>query len=105
FVGRSDLNVTYDFGWFRCAMGFFLGAASYLVFARPQVSCSRTVRAVAPYMATAALAGCVLYLQFKSLGRTDLVFPPIAAILIVALAASRGTVIDRWLQIRPLAFL
>jgi peptidoglycan/LPS O-acetylase OafA/YrhL len=104
-VGRPNLNVSYDYGLFRCAMGFFLGAASFLVFARSGISGSRVARAVAPYVAAAALTGGVLYLQFNTGGPSDYLVPPLWALLTVALAASPGSVIDRWLQIRPLAYL
>src|SRR5207302_7171506 len=104
-IGRPNLDATSDFGLFRCTMDFFLGAASYLVFTRTNMLHSRAVRAVAPYIAAAVVAGGALYLEFKGIGWNDFAFPPLAAMLVTALAASPGSAIDRWLQLRPLAYL
>jgi peptidoglycan/LPS O-acetylase OafA/YrhL len=104
-VGRTDLNATIDFGWFRCTMGFFLGAASYLMYARACIDRRPALRAVAPYVAAAALAVTGVYLGLKRPGPSDFLFPPLAVILIVSLAASAGSSIDRWLRAPALAYL
>lgn len=104
-VGRHDLIITLDFGWFRCTMGFFLGAASYLVYARAGIDRCAAMRAAAPYVASAVLVAAGVYLGLKWPGPSDYLFPPLAAILIVSLAASSGSAIDRWLQAPALAHL
>lgn len=104
-VGRTDLNITYDFGWFRCAVGFFLGAACCLVLTRSGISGNQAVLAAAPYVAAASLAGTGWYLESKSAGPSDFLLLPLAAILVISLAASPDSAIDRWLQVPALAYL
>src|SRR5428012_9616 len=69
---------------------------------RPLLLNSRNNRPPAS-VAMATLARGLLFLEFKSSGRSDFMFPPLMATLIVAL--SRDGAIDRWLQIRPLTYL
>jgi peptidoglycan/LPS O-acetylase OafA/YrhL len=103
--GRPDLNVMYDFGWFRCTMSFFAGAASHIVFGRSEVLRRGGLRRVVPYIAVACLVGGALFLEFKTKGPSDFLFPPLVVILVVALAASPHAPINRWLQLRPLVYL
>jgi peptidoglycan/LPS O-acetylase OafA/YrhL len=105
FDGQPDLNVMYDFGWFRCMMSFSLGAASYSVFARLDSLKRSTVSRLAPHVALVALSAAAALLQFKVRGRSDMIFPPLTAILVVSLAVSPGCSVNRWLQVRPLAYL
>jgi peptidoglycan/LPS O-acetylase OafA/YrhL len=104
-AGRTDLNVTHDFGIYRCITGFFLGAAAYLLLARSDLARRAAVRTVAPYVATAALVGGGIYLGFKAEGPSDFLILPLATVLVLALALSPHTAIDRWLQAPALVYL
>jgi peptidoglycan/LPS O-acetylase OafA/YrhL len=104
FIHPQDLNVMYDFGWFRCTMSFFLGAASYTVLTRSDLLRRPAVRRLASYVAIVGLVAGALFLQHKIKGPTDFLLPPLVVVVVVALAAS-DTGVTRWLQIRPLRYL
>jgi peptidoglycan/LPS O-acetylase OafA/YrhL len=56
-------------------------------------------------VAVIGLVTGALFLQYKVKGPTDYLLPLLAVVVVLALAASSGTAIDRWLQIRPLTYL
>ena len=74
FVHPRDLNTMYDFGWFRCTMGFFLGAASYIVLMRFDPLRRPGLRRLASYVAIVGLVGGALFLQYKVKGPSDYFF-------------------------------
>ena len=78
----------YDFGWFRCTMGFFLGAASYIVLMRFDPLRRPGLRRLASYVAIVGLVGGALFLQYKVKGPSDYFFPPLAVVVVGALAIS-----------------
>ena len=104
-AGRKDLDISLDFGVFRCGMGFFLGAATYRVYERADLDRRPVLRACAPYVAAAVFVAICLFMEFKRPGPSDVLFLALAVTLIISLAASSGSRLDRWLRVPPLAHL
>lgn len=104
-VGHRSLDISLGFAVFRCGMGFFLGAATYLVYKRADFDRRPVLRAWAPYVAATVLVAICVFMEFKRAGPSDVLFLALAVTLILSLAASSGSWLDRWLRVPPLAHL
>lgn len=92
----SYLNTTYDFGFFRCALGFLLGHFVYAVFGALRSARFRGSTAVE----AGAVAGVVLFIAWLGVGATTLAAPLVFSAVVLVFALEDGR-ISRFLSMKP----
>lgn len=97
FFQRGSMDETQGLGMLRCAMGFGLGVLVFRLHSRIQIS-------VAGCHATAA--GVIAVLVFRApLGVNEAVFPPLFALLVLALVCSGASRVKTFLMAPTLQLL
>ncbi|MBL4758792.1 MAG: acyltransferase [Rhizobiales bacterium] len=97
-LGVGDLDVTYDYGIYRCVAGFFLGTLTYLLYARLRASSliasfgETTLARMAPLFTIMFL---IAFLTYKPGGMWDFAFPVISTILILLLTLFPDTSLSK----------
>lgn len=94
--GGRNLDVTYDFGAFRCLFQFSMGAILFQVY--------RCGRMCWLYNDMAFVVIAAIVLGLMHVGAMDLLLPPAFALLILALAGNRDHV-AAVLSVTPLRFI
>jgi peptidoglycan/LPS O-acetylase OafA/YrhL len=97
------MNVTYDYGLYRCLMGFFVGSLLYRLHRRHSLSL-----AAHPCIATALelllAATVVIFVAKAGHNWFALAAPALFAVVILVFVQEAGTV-SRWLRLRPMVTL
>ncbi|HLI22865.1 MAG TPA: acyltransferase [Stellaceae bacterium] len=102
-VSPDGLFLMQDGGFIRCLFGFFLGVIGCGVYRR--LAARSVAASMAACLASLALVAALALLAWKPAPFFDFAIPPLAAVVVVALALAPGTRLSRVLSARPLAWL
>lgn len=97
FVGRDTLDITFDYGVFRCLGGFLIGLGLFSLVDKAKAMSAKA----ADILAALSIGGVLAVMHFDAI---DLAAVPLFALLIVA-GASPASAFSRLLEMPLLQFL
>jgi peptidoglycan/LPS O-acetylase OafA/YrhL len=96
-------QVTYNWGFFRCTAGFFLGALTYRIYTR--LNQLQGLQQMGSWLSAGLLASMVILLSLNLQDRLAYAFLPLSAALILSLVLSPAAPVARVLSMRSFAWL
>jgi len=111
-IGTRGLAYTYDFGFIRCLLGFFLGVLAYGAYRAlhkeidsRNASAAAYVRRISAAAAVISILAVIALLSFKPSSNYDFALPILAAILVTSVAMTPNIGLSRFLRLKPIVWL
>jgi peptidoglycan/LPS O-acetylase OafA/YrhL len=110
-IGTKGLDYTYDFGFVRCLMGFFLGVLSYGAYRALhkkidlRISSAADIRQISAVVAIITIFTVIALLSVKPSANYDFALPLLAAVLVTSVAMAPDIGLSIFLRMRPIVWL
>ena len=111
-IGMKGRDYSYDFGFIRCLLGFFLGVLAYGAYrglhekaVLRNASVTMDVRQISAVVAVVAIFAVIVLLSVKPSANYDFALPPLAAVLVTSVAMAPDIGLSRLLRLKPIVWL
>ena len=106
-ANKTDLDITYDYGIFRCVASFFIGIVTYQIYEllSHKAGIGKRGKLINSFYPLAIFVGIVIFISVKEKGYTDFFLPPLFGILILSITTAPNRIMDSVLNLRPFAWL
>jgi len=102
-VGKKNLGIYVDYGFFRCVAGFFIGVLTYDLYRYGQEKRERVnMDSFIGFSQAAILIGIILFLGIKNKGYSDYAILPLVSLLVLATAYVPDSLTGKILGLKPL---
>jgi len=103
YVGKRHIDVTVDYGFFRCVAGFFAGVLTYDVYRYVRDKRDWNLHSdLIGIIQAAALVAVAVFLGIKSKGYSDFAIIPFVSIIVLLTALVPNSPSGKVLALRPL---